>query len=307
MRKRKGFTLIELIVVIAIIIMLLTIFMPPLSRVKKGEMRVVCGRNLKGLGRVMAVYATDYDGEYVKLGNGIWSKELGFSYEDTNYIASEHTGPSTITSSLYLLVREADVSPKSFVCPESDETEYDGQELTNLDIVEVWDFGSEPHQHVSYAYHNPYGQYPANSSRSASFAVMGDMSPWFFMGDIMEPGQEPRDWTNELPEKTTLQPPQIINITDKSLWKPGNSVIHFSEEKFFQYRMKYKFGQNILYADGHVDFTRYSNVGVDKDNIYTFWSTEENPTEQDRQGGTAPTSRSPENDAKSKDDSFLAI
>ena len=62
-----------------------------------------------------------------------------------------------------------------------------------------------------------------------------------------------------------------------------------------------------MYADGHVDFMRYSNVGVENDNIYTFWSTEDNPTEQDKQGGTAPTSRSPENDAKSKDDSFLAI
>ena len=68
-----------------------------------------------------------------------------------------------------------------------------------------------------------------------------------------------------------------------------------------------KFGQNVMYADGHVDFMQYSNVGVDNDNIYTFWSTEDNPTEQDKQGGTAPTNRSPENDSKSKDDSFLAI
>ena len=52
---------------------------------------------------------------------------------------------------------------------------------------------------------------------------------------------------------------------------------------------------------------KQSNVGMNNDNIYTFWSTEENPTEQDIQGGTAPTSRSPENGDKSKDDSFLAI
>ena len=66
-------------------------------------------------------------------------------------------------------------------------------------------------------------------------------------------------------------------------------------------------GQNVLYADGHNSYEKQPNVGVKRDNIYTFWSTEENPTEQDKQGGTAPTSRSAENDAKSKDDSFLAI
>ncbi len=63
----------------------------------------------------------------------------------------------------------------------------------------------------------------------------------------------------------------------------------------------------VLFGDGHVSYEKQPNIGVKNDNIYTFWSTEENPTEQDKQGETAPTSRSVENDAKSKDDSFLAI
>jgi hypothetical protein len=62
-----------------------------------------------------------------------------------------------------------------------------------------------------------------------------------------------------------------------------------------------------MLLDGHASFEKQPNIGVKNDNIYTFWPTKESPTEQDRQGGTAPTSRSPENDAKSKDDSFLAI
>jgi len=65
--------------------------------------------------------------------------------------------------------------------------------------------------------------------------------------------------------------------------------------------------QNVLFADGHVAYETQPNVGADQDNIYTFWSAPDNPTEQDIQGGTAPTDRSPDNDAKSRDDSFLVI
>ena len=66
-------------------------------------------------------------------------------------------------------------------------------------------------------------------------------------------------------------------------------------------------GQNVLFADGHTSYEKQPDVGVKNDNIYTYWSTEGGQTEQDRRGSTAPASRSEENDAKSKDDSFLVI
>ncbi|MBN2513895.1 MAG: hypothetical protein JXB18_13240, partial [Sedimentisphaerales bacterium] len=66
-------------------------------------------------------------------------------------------------------------------------------------------------------------------------------------------------------------------------------------------------GQNVLYADGHSAYEIQPNIGMGNDNIYTYWSTEKEPSEQDIQGGTAPTGRTAENDAKSKEDSFLAI
>ncbi|MDH4202169.1 MAG: hypothetical protein OEV87_04690 [Phycisphaerae bacterium] len=105
----------------------------------------------------------------------------------------------------------------------------------------------------------------------------------------------------KLDSKTSTQSkyPQILSFSNPETWKFGNSLNH--KNPFG------KNGQNILYADGEMAFTQSPNKGINNDNIYTFWSTEENPTEQDIQGGTAPTSRSPENDAKCKNDSFLAI
>jgi len=291
MKKRKGLSLIEVLVVFAIIAILVAIFMPSLGKVKYIAPRVICGTNLKGLGTAMTVYANDYADNFPQLpGTGPWSKELGFAYDlqpDFKPGGFQSNTGRTITASWYMLVREADVSPKSFVCPESDRVEFDGKNPKNLDITQLWDFGPDPYKHVSYAMHNPYGKFPASAKLSASFAIAADMNPWFKDGDIVGPGQN-------------KQPPQIIKLTDPSTWPLGLSTNHAKKN------IPYK-GHNVLYADGHSSWEKQPNVGVNKDNIFTFQSTDKDTTEQDIQGGTNPTGRSPDNDAKSKDDSFLAI
>ncbi len=289
MEKQPDLTRIGLIVVI-ITVLSVTLFVRLFVRPNIPTSGMVCGTNLKGLGTAITVYANDYDDNYPQLpGSGPWSKRMGFDYDLTtpNFTegGSESDVSRTITASWYLLVREADVSPKSFICPSSKYYEYEGQELQTKDIVELWDFGGDPHKHVSYAYHNPYGKFPANGTLPADFAVAADMNPWFKDGNIQKKGPEgfsPQIY--QLKEKTS--PIQIQN---------SNAIQHSYES------------QNVLFADGHSANEKTTNVGVKNDNIYTFWSTEENPTDQDRQGGTAPTSRSPENDAKSDVDSFLAI
>ncbi|MHC4883136.1 MAG: type II secretion system protein, partial [Planctomycetota bacterium] len=47
--KTKGFTLIERLVVIAIIALLLSIVMPGLNKAKQAARRVVCSSNMKQL------------------------------------------------------------------------------------------------------------------------------------------------------------------------------------------------------------------------------------------------------------------
>jgi len=302
MEEQKGLSLIGLIVTIFIILFIIAVIMPLLHPGKKIAQRVVCGTNLKGLGTAMVVYANDYDDAYAQLpGAGPWSKRLGFDYDyakpDFDEGGAEEKTSRTITASLYLLVREADVSPKSFICPENyyrkwyerskpkNYIEFTGENAKGLDLVELWDFGPNPHNHVSYAYHNPYGKFPANGECSAAFAMMADMNPWFKKGDIIKSGPQ-------------NQPPQLLTISDsitREQYKNSNAYHHGYE------------GQNVLFGDGHSSFEKQPNVGVNNDNIYTYWSIEENPTEQDRQGGTAPTGRGPENDAKSSDDSFLVL
>ena len=303
MKKEKGLMLIEVIVCIVVITLVITYSLFWLRKALRSGGRVMCATNLKGLGTAIAVYANDYDDEFPKLGFGPWAKKLGYSYEDTKFNPYRYDGPCTITSSLYMLVREADVSPKSFICPQqSEQVEFEGQNTKSLDIVELWDFGPNPYKHISYAYHNPYGRFPADGKRSASFAVMAGMSPWMKYGDFLNPNQDKN------------LPPQIIDADDPATFERGNSLNHSKYTEDFLYfflrtrQNPYGFGQPVQFEDGHASYEKQPNVGVRQDNIYTFWLTDNYPpTEQDIQGGTAPTSRSGENDAKSINDSFLAI
>ncbi len=174
------------------------------------------------------------------------------------------------------------MSPRSFICPCTKQQEFDGKNPANRDIVNLWDFGPDPHKHVSYTMHNPYGRFPSGATRSASFVIAADASPYFENGNIF---QKPQD--------TELQKKHDSSDLFRTLIY--NTPYHQGE------------GQNVLYADGHSAWEKQSDVGTHNDNIYTYWSTDKEPSKQDIQVGTAPTERTAENDAKSKEDSFLAI
>lgn len=277
--KKKGFTLIELLVVIAIIAMLLAILMPALTKVKKIAQRVVCGTNLKGLGTAQTVYAHDYNGQYTVQGGrtnpnltnstGAWQTAVlpGAGWNDPSMSPS-----ITVGASLYLLVREADVSPKSFVCPSSNQTVFDGKNTGGtggapLDLVQLWDFGAAPVETVSYAYHMPYkgndgaipgstgkkARFAADGQRSSSFAVMGDRSPWF----------DPR-LTSGTPSQAAYMDirallPQATDWNAISRWElyAANSQPHDRE------------GQNVVFADGSTRYENRPDSGMRNDNIYT--------------------------------------
>jgi len=271
MKKKKGFTLIELLVVIAIIAMLLAILMPALNKVKKIAQRVICGTNLKGLGTAQNVYANDYEDQFAKQGGNMNIQWAAVTTDWFNPQAGWQTvGDRNVTvgASLYLLVREADVSPKSFVCSGGTEKAYEGELPGNItdrpDLVELWDFGANtanagykgPLNCVSYSYQDPYGTKAASGSATASFAMMADKNPHFdpklefrAMGEVT--GDNFMGTISGLKAHWSV-PAERYQI------QVANAHAHGRE------------GQNVLFGDGHSSFEKYSDVGVRNDNIYTI-------------------------------------
>jgi prepilin-type N-terminal cleavage/methylation domain-containing protein/prepilin-type processing-associated H-X9-DG protein len=67
---RRGFTLIEILVVIAIIAILAAILFPVFSRARAKARQANCLSNLRQLGTAIEMYTTDYDERYPGAPNG---------------------------------------------------------------------------------------------------------------------------------------------------------------------------------------------------------------------------------------------
>ena len=298
--KKKGFTLVELLVVVAIIALLVAILAPALSRVKQHAERVVCGTNLKGLGNSFAVYAAGFGGGYPLQGDSPpsppghkwdWRTNGWQQSGDKNWA---EPGTITVGASLYLLIRETDVTPKQFVCPSSDQRPYKGENAGGdtgeaLDIVELWDFGMYaensagpgigpqhgPCNHVSYSYQLPYdtvpgdnfSAYPPDSSADASMAIMADRNPHYDPKltyiPIASMKQDPDasetyvSFVAYIDFRDTLPDGGPNPAWERWMVEIGNAQPHLRQ------------GQEILWGDGHATFRRRPDVGVKNDNIYT--------------------------------------
>jgi prepilin-type N-terminal cleavage/methylation domain-containing protein len=256
--RKKGFTLVELLVVIAIIALLMGILMPALARVRQLAFRMTCGTNLAGIGKAMLIYANDYEDELPRAGgrNTTWGQVTnwaGTSRMQAYGVAADGTGGrASISSCFYLLVKYAEVTPKSFICKgDSGTTEFKlaDQQLprANFELIDAWDFGpaTAAYKSCSYSYHLPFGMYALTVSSEPGFAVAADRNPWF----ASPAAAASTEWTQFIPDLTTAGNSESA--------KKGNTLSHQLE------------GQNVMFLDTHVEFEKRSYCSVEDDNIYT--------------------------------------
>jgi hypothetical protein len=244
----------EVLVVVVVCLFVVAVIGPAAQMSRFEQYRIECADNLSQIGRAMLIYANDYEDELPRAGgrSSIWAPTIPDWSALNRYgaygIAADGSGGSaSISSCFYLLVKYAEVTPRTFVCPgDVGTTEFRLADVLSAgfrELIDLWDFGPEAAKHCSYAYHMPFGLYALSTSSEPGMAVAADRNPWM-----------------DSPAATAKQFPGMFHPDGgRESVKYGNAVAHEEE------------GQNVLFLDLHVAFEDSSLCGIHDDNIYTYW------------------------------------
>jgi prepilin-type N-terminal cleavage/methylation domain-containing protein/prepilin-type processing-associated H-X9-DG protein len=250
--RRKGFTLVELLVVIGIIALLISILLPSLNRARETANRVKCGSNMRQVGQAILLYANENKGNYPRTrynqGTGTtWSYQAAVN--TANPPAKDpfvdNVTDNDVVKAMFLLIRTQDITPEVFVCPSSNDEKDTYGSGAGVSAQAKVSFTDK--KNLSYSYCNPYPDanavnngYKTNTTAGAEFAIAADMNPGKPAGNANYDVTAPKNESSS---------PQFM--------QKGNSPNHQGQ------------GQNVLYGDGHASFEQNPFVGTKRDNIYT--------------------------------------
>lgn len=245
---RRGFTLVEMIVVAGIVAVLVAVFVPYVVYVRELRGRAACANNLRELNRALREYAADNGGYLPRVVYDVQRQPLGWTAWtgadcDDPFLDNATVKPNDVTASLWLLMRTGKITSAGvFVCPSTDDR---ADPMTNeagrkVDALKRGNFRSSVN--LSYSYADPFslGGYKSLDRRHPYFVIAGDRNPGKSAGT---------GWS----WRKTWDVTEVKSGSAPLVMRRGNSRNHGGA------------GQNVLYALGAVEFVRTPFCGDGRD------------------------------------------
>ena len=241
-QTRRGITLIDVLAIIAVILVVIVLATPRVIVCGESAVRVKCASNLKQIGLALTLYMNDH-GEWPRTRYAPESADRPTCWTAPGSTTPfSDTGPAVndITAAYRLLLAHEDLVPEVFLCTQSP--------VADLDFArqrfkrEHANFIDE--RELSYSFANPY---PTASVQAKGYKLSPALTAEFAVAADVNPGQ------NDAGGVLSAGPTSSARDT-----RPANTPNHDRD------------GQNVLYGDGHVEFTQNPFVGVDRDNIYAY-------------------------------------
>ncbi len=243
MKRHAAFTLIELLIVIAILGVLVTILVPVVTGQLEGARRSSCGASLRTIGLKMREYATGNKGRFPRAesvlddgGTTQWTGKIGVF----RTAAPNDTTDTSVTATQWLLVRGEYVAVEAFICASTNDPvdDFTDSVPNKRAVSDLYDFKSGIN--TSYSFYMPYGSTTLSVVSRADIAIGADKSPFY--------------------DNATGA---VESVTPDDYDRTNSSNNHEQD------------GQNVLFTDGRVDWFEFANAGTGGDNIYTRYRTVE--------------------------------
>lgn len=119
---RRGFTLVELLVVIGIIALLISILLPALNRAREEGKRVQCLSNMRQVGVAAIMYTNEAKGMLPTSGEGPPQKKFDWVYWQPASSAAPYNDPTQCSLARYLSATSPQAIANIYTCP-SDPTD----------------------------------------------------------------------------------------------------------------------------------------------------------------------------------------
>lgn len=265
-RRSAGLTLTDVLAVMFLVVVATAITISAQANLTDREEKILCQKNLAQWGKGMMLYSNENKGSFPRTVYENSGKVTAFTQPakdagDPNvdpYNNKVKPAPNDITAAVFRMAVTQMMQPEVFVCPATDD-EVDGGSFPLRSRMNF----SSPY-HLSYSFVNVYPTADAIGKGFKTFITAFNSD--FAIASDLNPGGE---------GLVKLKP-----ISPMSEMQKFNSPNHRGS------------GQNVLYADGHVEFQQTPFAGAPKqqggprDNVFTYGETTD-------QGSGAGVSGSP--------------